>query len=108
MVGLTGIPQRRWRGLVRFLQAYADGRDEPYPERPAAAPLLQFLGYAANDLKALYFEARMARRPGEVDNELHRWFWSDTAMGALLIRVADRVGQSDDPERILFARRIAR
>ena len=108
MVGLTGVPQRRWRGLVRFLQAFADGRDEGYPERPADVPVLLFLRRAADDLKAFYFEAQMARRPDQVDNELNRWFWSETAMGALINRVAERVGGTSEPERILWARRIAR
>jgi hypothetical protein len=108
MVGLTGIPQRRWRGLVRYLQAFADDRDEPYADRPAEVPLLLFLRRAADDLKAFYFEAQMARRPDRVDNELNRWFWAETAMGALLTRIAERVGGMDVPDRDLWARRIAR
>ena len=108
MVGLVPIPQRRWRGLVRYLQAYADGLDGPYAERPVDLPDVQFLAYAAGDIKAFYFEARMARRSGGVDNELHRWFWSETAMGALLVRVAARIARSGHPEADLYARRIAR
>lgn len=108
MVGLTPIPQRRWRGLVRYLQAFADGQDPAYAERPADMSVVQLLRYAADDLKAFYFEARMARRPNQVDNDLQRWFWAETAMGALLVRVADRIRQSDDPDRELYARRIAR
>jgi hypothetical protein len=108
MVGLTGIPQRRWRGLVRYLEAYAGGREAWYAERPADLPLARFLRYAADDLKSLYFEARMARRPDQVDNDLHRWFWTETAMGVLLTRVADRMAASGDPELALYARGIAR
>ena len=108
MVGLTGIPQRRWRGLVRYLEAFADGRDAWYAERPADLPLARFLRYAADDLKSLYFEAQMARRPGQVDNELQRWFWAETAMGALLARVAERMIASGDAELALYAKGIAR
>jgi hypothetical protein len=108
MVGLTGVPQRRWRGLVRYLQGVADGLDRAYAERPADVPVLLFLRRAADDLKAFYFEAQMARRPDQVDNDLNRWFWSETAMGALLARVAERVAGMDEPDRELWARRIAR
>lgn len=108
MVGLTGIPQRRWRGLVRFLEAFAEGREAWYAERPADLPLARFLRYAADDLKSFYFEARMARRPDQVDNDLHRWFWTETAMGGLLGRVADRMAASGDAELALYAKGIAR
>jgi hypothetical protein len=108
MVGLSGIPQRRWRGLVRFLQAFADGGDPAYPERPPDVPLALFLRYASDDLKSFYFEARMARRPDQRDNELHRWFWAETAMGRLLVRVSERMAASDDAELVQYARHLAR
>jgi hypothetical protein len=107
MVGLAGIPQRRWRGLVRFLQAFADGRDLTY-ERPGGVPLARFLRYAADDIKAFYFEARMARRPAERDNQLHRWFWAETAMARLLVRVSERMAGSGDAELVQHARHVAR
>ena len=108
MVGLMGIPQRRWRGLVRYLQAFADGRDVGYPDRPTEVPLARFLRYAADDIKAFYFEARMARRPEERDNQLHRWFWAETAMGRLLVRVSERMAGSGDAELVQHARHVAR
>jgi hypothetical protein len=108
MVGLTGVPQRRWRGLVRYLQAFADGQDVEYPERLADVPLARFLRYAADDIKAFYFEARMARRPDERDNQLHRWFWAETAMGRLLVRVSERMAGSGDAELVQHARHVAR
>jgi hypothetical protein len=108
MVGLCGVPQRRWRGLIRFLEAFAEGRDAAYPERPADVPLARFLRYAADDIKAFYFEARMARRPEERDNQLHRWFWAETAMGRLLVRVSERMTGSGDPELVQHARHVAR
>ena len=108
MVGLSGIPQRRWRGLVRFLQAFAAGKADAFSSRPPDVPLARFLRYAADDIKAFYFEARMARRPGERDNELHRWFWGETAMGRLLVRVSERMAGSEDPELVQHARHVAR
>jgi len=108
MVGLCGVPQRRWRGLIRYLQAYADGSDPDYPERPPDVPLGRFLRWAADDLRAFAFEARMERRPDQRDNDLHRWFWTETASGRLLVRVAERMQQSDDPEVVQHARHVAR
>ena len=37
-VGVTGIPAVRFRGIVRFLQAYAAGGDADHPQRPATCP----------------------------------------------------------------------
>ena len=79
MVGLCGVPQRRWRGLMKFLEAYAGGSDEEYEEKPADVPLARFIRVAADDIKAFYMEARMCQRPGERDNDLQRWFWAETA-----------------------------
>lgn len=97
-VGLTGIPPRRWRGLIRFLEAFADGRDVAYRELPEGMSLGWFVRYASDDLKAYAFEARMCQRPGHHQNDLHVWFWSETAIGALLERVSRRLAASDDPE----------
>ena len=108
MVGLCGIPQRRWRGLIRYLEGFAAGTPPWYAELPGDVPLARFLRYAADDLKAFCLEARMARRPDQVDNELQRWFWTETAVGALLRLVADRMADSGDPEMTLYARGIAR
>lgn len=108
MVGLCGVPQRRWRGLIRYLQAYADGTEPDYRERPPDVPLGRFLRWAADDLRAFAFEARMARRPDQRDNDLYRWFWTETATGRLLVRVAERMSGSDDPEVVQHARHVAR
>ena len=95
-VGLCGVPQRRFRGLVRFLEGYADGEDAAYADRPADMPLPRFLRVASDDLKAFYMEARMCQRPDGRNNDLQRWFWSETAGGALLARVAERLVADGD------------
>ena len=96
MVGLCGVPQRRFRGLVRFLEGYADGEDAAYDDRPADMPLPRFLRVASDDLKAFYMEARMCQRQDDRNNDLQRWFWSETAGGALLARVAERLTADGD------------
>ena len=108
MVGLSGIPQRRWRGLVKYLESFADGGEVTYDEMPQDMPLPRFIRLAADDLKAFYMEARMCQRPDQQNNELQRWFWTETAAGDLIARVADRMNGSEDEELQRAAFGIAR
>jgi hypothetical protein len=107
-VGLSGIPQRRWRGVVRFLEAYAQGQQGEFKDRPAAMSEPQFIRYCVDDLKAFYYEARMTQKPQATDTDLHTWFWGETAMGRLLPAVARRLNASDDPTLKAIAYGIAR
>ncbi len=95
--GLSGVPAARFEGVIRFLQGFAAGEDADMDERPANLPLPNFLRYCADDLKALYFEGRMAMKPDSGGDEIVRWFWGETASGQLLRRVKDRLDASDDP-----------
>ena len=96
-VGLCGIPQRRWRGVIRFLQSYIDGKDADLKERPQDISVPQFMRFCVDDLKAFYYEARMAQKPGTAAEDLHRWFWGETAIGQLVPRLTQRLNESDDP-----------
>jgi hypothetical protein len=107
-VGLCGIPQRRWRGVIRFLEAYSRGEDADMTERPAGVPVPQFIRYCVDDLKAFYYEARMTQRPAVPEPELHRWFWGETAVAQLIRAVAQRMATSDDPALKYFANGLAR
>jgi hypothetical protein len=107
-VGLCGVPQRRWRGVIRFLQSYSRGEDADMRERPAGVPVPQFIRYCADDLKAFYYEARMAQRPNLSEPELHRWFWGETALGQLIRALVQRLNASDDPALKYFANGLAR
>jgi hypothetical protein len=55
--GLSGVPATRFRGVVRFLQAFAAGEEADMEERPADLPLADFIRYCADDWKTLYWEA---------------------------------------------------
>ena len=111
-VGLSGVEQRRFRGLVRLLEAYAAGADDAdlpaAPERGPDVPLPQFIRWAVDDLKAFYFEARMQQRPGSSWQELHSWLWGETAAGGLFRAVRDRMKASGDPRLEAMAFGIAR
>jgi hypothetical protein len=95
--GLAGIPATRFRGVVRFLQAFAAGEETDMDERPADMPLPNFIRYCADDWKALYYEARLAMKPSSRGDDVARWFWGETAAGQVLRRVRDRLDASEDP-----------
>jgi hypothetical protein len=82
---------------VRFLEAFADGREADMRERPPDMPLHVFIRLCVDDLKAMYYEARMAMRPESTGAELAQWFWGETAMGDLVRRVKARMEASEDP-----------
>jgi hypothetical protein len=96
-VGLSGVPQTRFRGVVRLLERYvADGTLDEMTHPDDVAPL-QSLRYICDDLKAFYREARLAQYPDDDGQRVETWFWHETAMGDLIRRVRDRVKASDDP-----------
>ena len=95
--GLSGVPATRFRGVVRFLQAFAAGEDPDLEERPAEVPLPNFIRYCADDWKALYYEGRLVMKPGTTGDDVARWFWAETAAGQVLRRVRDRLEASADP-----------
>jgi hypothetical protein len=106
--GLAAVPIERMGDVVRFLQTFVDGGDADLPERPHDLALPGFIRYCADDLKALYFEGRMAMKPTAGGEEIARWFWSETAVAQLLRRVRDRLDASDDPRRKAAAFGVAR
>jgi hypothetical protein len=107
-VGVTGVDQRRFRGLVRLLEAYAVGREIDVPEWNTDVPLPQFVRWAADDLKAFYLEARMQQKPAASYQELNGWLWSETALSNLLRAVRDRMRAEGDPKLDALAFGIAR
>ena len=107
-VGVSNIPQRRFRGMIRFLQSYAAGEDADIKERPQKLSVPQFIRYCVDDLKAFYFEARMCQRPSSTEPELHKWFWGETAAGDLTSKLAKRMIGAGDPAMERFAFGLAR
>ena len=107
-VGVSGVPQRRFRGVIRFLESYAAREDADYDGRPEDVGVPQFIRYCVDDLKAFYYEARMEQRPGMDDGALHDWYWSETAMSGLIVKLAEVMEQSDDPAVKAIPRGLAR
>jgi hypothetical protein len=107
-VGLSRIPVERFRGVIRFLEAYADGGPADMRERPPEVPLPAFIRACADDLKAMYYEARLMLQPESTGEDVARWFWGETATGRLLRRVRDRMDASEDPREKAAAFGIAR
>ena len=98
LVGLTGVPQRQFRGIVRYLQDYSQGQNGNAPERPDGVSEPQYIRWCVDDLKAFYYEARMEQRPSAGEDELHGWFWGETAMGNLIVDIGTLMNASEDPE----------
>lgn len=107
-VGISGIDQRRFRGAIRFLESFARGELVDMTERTADVSPEQFLRWVVDDLKAFYFEARMAQHPRASYQELYAWFWSETALAGLLRAIRDRLKASGDPVLDQIAFGIAR
>jgi hypothetical protein len=107
-VGVTRVDQRRFRALVRLLEAYAEGRQVDIPEWNTDIPLPQFVRWSADDLKAFYLEARMQQTPAASFQELNAWLWSQTALSNLLRAVRDRMRAQGDPKLDAIAFGIAR
>ena len=98
MVGLSGVPQRQFRGLIHFMQSYLEDPGTTYSRIPLDMDVGRFLRLASDDLKAFYLEARFCQRPEQTDNELHNWFWGQTSMGELLTNIANKL-ELDGDER---------
>jgi len=107
-VGLSGIPQRRFRGMVRFLQSYARGEEADIESRPSEISVAQYIRYCVDDLKAFTYESRFEQRPTSTETELHTWFWGKTAAGRLVTDLAQRMKDSGDSNLERMANGLAR
>ncbi len=94
-VGLSGVAPVKFRGVVRFLEAFVGGEQRRLPEQ-GETPLPLFIRYCADDLRVLYLEARLVMRAGEAQADTQRWFWGETALGAFLRTLRDVMNDSGD------------
>jgi hypothetical protein len=94
--------------VIRFLEAYSKGEDADMAERPKDMPVPQFIRYCVDDLKAFYYEARMAQRPDAPELEVHEWFWGETATGTLIKEISEVMKAKDDPALAYISSGLAR
>ena len=94
-VGVSTVPPVRFRGVVRFLEAFVKGEQRTLPEQ-GQTPLPLFIRYCADDLRVLYLEARLVMRPDESQADTQRWFWGETTLGSFLRTLRDVMNDSDD------------
>ncbi len=106
-VGVSGVAPVRFRGVVRFLEAFVDGQQRTLPEQ-GETPLPLFIRYCADDLRVLYLEARLIMKPGEAQAGTQRRFWGETALGAFLRTLRDVMNDSGDEQMRACAYGIAR
>lgn len=95
-VGLSGIPVVRFRGIIRSFEAFVKNPDADFRERPESEERPEFIRYCADDLKAMYLEARIMMKPGETPEQANLWLWGETALGRLLVDVKDQMERSAD------------
>jgi hypothetical protein len=94
-VGVSNVPPVKFRGVVRFLEAFVKGEHRVLPEQ-GETPLPLFIRYCADDLRVLYLEARLVMRPDESQSDTQRWFWGETTLGSFLRTLRDVMNDSDD------------
>ena len=107
-VGLSRVPWTDFRKIVVFLERYIDAESSDIAERPDEFSIPHFVRYCVDDLKTFYFEAKMGDKPNSEINELHTWFWSETALAEFLNKLAKKMNSSEDKETKAISRGIAR
>ena len=97
-VGLSKIPPQRFRGVVRFLEAFVTDAHADSDDRPADMPLPLFIRNVVEDLRVLYVEARLQTHPHESSPDRQRWLLGSTALGIMMRKVREAMESSDDPK----------
>ncbi|MCF8093196.1 MAG: hypothetical protein K9K40_12160 [Desulfotignum sp.] len=99
-----GLEKRGYSAVIYFppdaaLQVFTDFlSDKPLTLEENMSSPASALRFAAQDLKAIYFESVMFR-PDMVlpdDAAFTNWFWQNTAAGAVLKAVKEKCSASDD------------
>jgi len=107
-VGLSRIAPQRFRGVVRFFEAYVDDPSADMDERPADMPVPAFIRNCVEDLRVMYAEARMQTHPAESSEDRQRWLLGSTALGHMIRRLQGVMDASDDAKTKAAAFGIAR
>ncbi|MBI2861055.1 MAG: hypothetical protein HYX91_06060 [Chloroflexi bacterium] len=93
---MVGVSKLTVEAIAEFLCSFVEGGTPPNPRQDVS---LSFeLRYAADDLKAYYYEAITAQpgADGMTTEALDKWFWGDTVAGKLLRAVREACLKSED------------
>ena len=96
--GLSGLEWGNLDELIELLEAYIEGHAIDITYKPSETSVANFIRYCVDDIKAYYYESMMARRKDDNDHKIHEWFWSETAAGALIMRLAEKMKEDEDDE----------
>ena len=80
------------------MEGYIEGHAIDVSYKPSETSLANFIRYCVDDIKAYYYETMMARRKDDNDHKIHEWFWSETAAGALVMQLAEKMKEDEDDE----------
>jgi hypothetical protein len=90
IVGVDGL------GIEDTVALIADFLDDPGMASPRDdRPLAQMLKFAAENMKAWYFEAAAAQ-PGGTSRQLADWFWNETIGGKALLQMTAAMRAADN------------
>jgi hypothetical protein len=107
-VGLSKVPPQRFRGVVRFLEAFVADVHADSDDRAVDVPPALFIRNCVEDLRVMYVEARLQTHPHESSPDRQRWLLGSTALGLMLRNIRDAMESSDDPQLKAAASGIAR
>ncbi len=98
-VGISGRDAGAVEDMVDILIDFAL-TGSAQPADGFAHPMPVLLRFAADDLRTYYYEAATAQpgRAAPTSIELGSWYHYETALGALLYQVRDRVAAVEDPK----------
>ena len=107
-VGVSTISQTDFKLVIKFLEDFTENEESDTPIRPNQFSVAHFIRYCVDDLKAYYFESKMSEDPELSITQLHEWLWAETALGSLIMRLAERMRSDDNNEVKAVAFGIAR
>lgn len=91
-LGVTGLSVD---ALATTLGAWTEGGElRSFSPDLATADAVRL---ACDELRAFYCEAKSVQPGSRGGDEIMRWFWCDTAAGAAIRALRNRVGRHDDP-----------
>jgi len=96
--GLSGLEWGNLDKLIELLETYTEGHTIDMSYKPSEISIANFIRYCVDDIKAYYYESMMARSKDDNDHKIHEWFWSETAAGALVMQLAEKMKEDEDDE----------